>query len=172
MIDNKTLSEHYKHWISCEDDRRCVPCETMHGKIYEISVKTKHPPLHLFCRCKIVKMSTRQAGTATSDGTRGADWCLKRHGCLPNYYISKETAARLGWENQKGNLSSIAPGRMIGGDIYYNRDGHLPSAIERIWYEADINYRSGYRTPERILYSSDGLIFVTYDHYHTFIEVV
>lgn len=61
---------------------------------------------------------------------------------------------------------------MIGGDVYYNRDGHLPSASGRTWYEADINYRSGYRTPERVLYSNDGLIFVTYDHYHTFIEVV
>lgn len=172
MIDNKTLSEHYKHWISCEDERRCATCETMHGKIYYISEQTRNPPVHRFCRCKIVRMLAQKAGTATIDGTRGADWYLKRHGYLPSYYISKETASRLGWKNQKGNLSSIAPGRMVGGDIYYNRDGHLPSAVGRIWYEADINYRSGYRTSERVLYSSDGLIFVMYDHYHTFIEVV
>jgi hypothetical protein len=41
----------------------------------------------------------------------------------------------------------------------------------RIWYEADINYTSGYRGTERILYSNDGLIFVTYDHYQTFYEI-
>jgi len=56
--------------------------------------------------------------------------------------------------------------------IYQNRDGHLPSAPGRIWYEADINYASGYRSAERILYSNDGLVFVTYDHYESFVEVV
>ena len=40
-----------------------------------------------------------------------------------------------------------------------------------IWYEADIDYQSGYRNTYRILYSNDGLIFVTYDHYQTFYEV-
>lgn len=42
----------------------------------------------------------------------------------------------------------------------------------RVWYEADINYTGGYRRRHRILYSNDGLIFVTYDHYETFWEVV
>lgn len=41
-----------------------------------------------------------------------------------------------------------------------------------IWYEAYINYRHGFRDLTRILYSNDGLIFVTYDHYVTFIEIV
>ena len=40
-----------------------------------------------------------------------------------------------------------------------------------LWYEADINYTSGYRGTERILYSNDGLVFVTYDHYQTFYEI-
>lgn len=50
-------------------------------------------------------------------------------------------------------------------------DIHLPTAPNRIWYEADINYEFGYRVTERILFSNDGLIFVTYDHYATFIEI-
>ena len=41
----------------------------------------------------------------------------------------------------------------------------------RVWYEADINYTGGYRNTHRILYSNDGLIFVTYNHYETFYEV-
>ncbi|MBQ1250923.1 MAG: hypothetical protein IIY00_04930 [Clostridia bacterium] len=43
-----------------------------------------------------------------------------------------------------------------------------------MWYEADINYDSkiGYRGTDRILFSNDGLIFVTYDHYHTFKEII
>ena len=60
---------------------------------------------------------------------------------------------------------------MIFGGIYENRNGHLPMTSGRIWYEADINYEFGYRGTERILFSNDGLIFVTYDHYHTFIEI-
>lgn len=49
---------------------------------------------------------------------------------------------------------------------------HLPAAAGRIWYEADINYDGGFRGTDRILYSNDGLIFVTYDHYRTFIEII
>ena len=60
---------------------------------------------------------------------------------------------------------------MIFGDIYQNRNEHLPIAPNRIWYEADINYEFGYRGTQRIVFSNDGLIFVTYGHYHTFIEV-
>lgn len=60
---------------------------------------------------------------------------------------------------------------MIGGDQYYNDDLKLPSISGRIWYEADINYTGGSRNRQRILYSNDGLIFVTYDHYQTFYEI-
>ena len=60
---------------------------------------------------------------------------------------------------------------MIGGDTYKNREGRLPDKAGRTWYEADINYTKGYRNQERILYSNDGLVFVTYDHYQTFFEV-
>ena len=74
-------------------------------------------------------------------------------------------------EEQKGNLDDVAKGKMIGGDVYRNRDGHLPQKEGRVWYEADINYTSGPRGTERILYSNDGLIFVTYDHYQTFYEI-
>ncbi len=53
-----------------------------------------------------------------------------------------------------------------------NSNKHLPTAYGRIWYEADINYVSGKRNRERIVWSNDGLIFVTYDHYRTFIEII
>lgn len=60
---------------------------------------------------------------------------------------------------------------MIDGNIYKNKDEKLPDDYGRIWYEADINYESGYRNDARILYSNDGLIFATYDHYTTFYEI-
>lgn len=59
-----------------------------------------------------------------------------------------------------------------GADIWLKINGHLPEKSGRIWYEADINYKWGYRGNDRIPYSNDGLIFVTYDHYKTFIEIV
>ena len=61
---------------------------------------------------------------------------------------------------------------MLMGGVYKNVNGHLPNAPGRVWYEADINYTSGWRGSDRILFTNDGLIFVTYDHYETFKEVV
>ena len=90
---------------------------------------------------------------------------------IPSYYISKEVAEQLGYKSYLGNLSRVAPNKMLFKGFYENRDAHLPSAPGRIWYEADINYEVGYRGTERILFSNDGLIFVTYDHYHTFVEI-
>lgn len=102
----------------------------------------------------------------------GADWWLKRFGKLPNDYINAKEAKSLGYDPLLGNLAVVAPGKMLTKGEYKNRNGHLPSALGRTWYEADINYYWGYRGSERILYSNDGLIFVTYDHYKTFYEIV
>lgn len=61
---------------------------------------------------------------------------------------------------------------MLAKGEYKNKNEHLSVEYGRIWYEADINYTSGYRKEARIVYSNDGLIFVTYDHYTTFVEIV
>lgn len=61
---------------------------------------------------------------------------------------------------------------MLIGGVFFNKKQQLPAAAGRIWYEADINYDGGFRGTDRILYSNDGLIFVTYDHYRTFIEII
>ena len=98
-------------------------------------------------------------------------WLYYKHK-LPEYYITKAQAEDLGWKKRKGNLEQVAPKKMIGGDDYQNDDRKLPSAPGRIWYEADISYTSGFRSNcDRILYSNDGLIFVTRDHYETFYEI-
>ena len=102
----------------------------------------------------------------------GADWRLKTFRQLPGYYITEDEATKLGWIPILANLASVAPGKMLTKGVYKNRDKRLPDALGRIWYEADINYSFGYRGGERILYSNDGLIFVTYDHYATFVEIV
>lgn len=129
------------------------------------------PPLHLNCRCIIELLKALDAGMATNVGIKGADWCLMFYGKLPDYYITKKEAERLGYISYLGNLATVAPDRMLFKGIYENKNGHLPTAPGRVWYEADINYTRGYRGTDRILFSNDGLVFVTYDHYRTFIEI-
>ena len=166
-------SKNYKTWYSIQDLRRCVPCKQQHGKIYEMREKPiPSAPLHDRCRCVIQPMDSRFAGAATNQGMSGVDLWVKNYGQLPRGYVSYADALKEGWEPLKGNLQSILPGMTVGGDVYSNRNGHLPEATGRIWYEADINYTGGYRGNDRIVFSNDGLIFVTYDHYQTFTEVI
>lgn len=87
---------------------------------------------------------------------------------LPKNYLTKKEAAALGWESSKGNLWNVSDKMSIGGDIYGNREGRLPNANGRKWYECDVNYNGGFRGSERIVFSNDGLIYYTKDHYETF----
>lgn len=96
---------------------------------------------------------------------------VKEHKKLPDNYITKEQAQALGWVSKDGNLHKVAPGKSMGGNIFQNKGNPLPNAPGRVWYEADINYLSGYRGNDRILYSSDGLVYKTSDHYKTFTEI-
>jgi len=112
------------------------------------------------------------AGKATNDGVNGADFWLAHYGRLPDYYITYSDAKAKGWDRKLGNLAKACPGSMVTRGRYFNDNKKLPDAPGRIWYEADINYRGGYRGTERIPYSNDGIIFVTYDHYETFYEII
>lgn len=96
---------------------------------------------------------------------------LQQHQRLPDYYLTKKQARERGWEVSEGNLCQVLPGKAIGGDRFSNREGRLPMAKTRVWREADINYRCGRRGADRLLYSSDGLIFITRDHYKNFMRM-
>ncbi len=166
-------SRNYKTWKAMLDLKTCLPCRKTHGTIYSLDEWVDpEPPLHPNCRCVVEYLQALFAGTATNNGMGGADWWLKNYGQLPNYYISKSDAEAYGYKSFLGNLGKVLPGKMIKKGIYQNRNGHLPSSPGRIWYEADINYTWGFRGTDRILFSNDGLIFVTYDHYLTFYEIV
>ena len=95
---------------------------------------------------------------------------LKEHGELPDYYITKSEAKSLGWVPSKGNLCEVAPGKAIGGDIWTNRQKSLPTKSGRRYFEADLNYNCGNRNADRVVFSNDGLVFVTFDHYRSFEE--
>lgn len=96
---------------------------------------------------------------------------VAKNGKLPDNFITKADAKKLGWNPKAGNLADVAPGKSIGGDIFRNKEGLLPKIDGRVWYEADINYTSGFRGSNRLLYSSDGLIYKTTDHYKTFTQI-
>ena len=96
---------------------------------------------------------------------------LKQFGELPPNYITKAQASALGWVASYGNLWRVAPGKSIGGDRYGNYEGLLPAKSGRRYYECDIDFDGSYRNGKRIVYSSDGLIFYTGDHYNTFEEI-
>ena len=87
---------------------------------------------------------------------------------LPSNYLTKKQAMELGWDNSKGNLWDVTDKGVIGGDKFGNREGLLPKESGRQYFECDVNYEGGYRGGERIVYSNDGLIFYTKDHYKSF----
>ena len=91
---------------------------------------------------------------------------LHTYGHLPDNYITKAEAEDAGWNSSAGNLWDVAYGSSIGGDRFYNNEGQLPKG-ER-YYEADVNYDGGYRGGERIVYTDDGDIWYTSDHYESF----
>ncbi|MBQ8556887.1 MAG: ribonuclease [Clostridia bacterium] len=93
------------------------------------------------------------------------------YGTLPGNFITKSEAEALGWDSSENYLSDVAPGKSIGGDRFGNYEGLLPKASGRTWKEADCNYVSGPRNAERIVFSNDGLVYYTSDHYESFTQM-
>lgn len=166
-----TDRDNFYYWVAVLDERTCPECYRHHGKYFSRhNSPEEYHHKHPICRCERISVKGVKAGMATKNGANGADWYLKYYGRLPDYYISKEDLEKLGW--RKGDRpSQFAPGKMLAGGVYNNDNGFLPDAPGRIWYEADINYTPGRRNDHRVIWSNDGLIFVTYDHYITFYEI-
>ncbi len=93
---------------------------------------------------------------------------IHTYGKLPLNYITKAKAQEMGWDPEKGNLSDVLPGMSIGGSAFGNYEGNLPRATGRRYFECDIDYEGEYRGAKRLIYSNDGLVFYTEDHYKTF----
>ncbi|MCL1855387.1 MAG: ribonuclease [Clostridia bacterium] len=97
---------------------------------------------------------------------------LHTYGHLPSNYLTKRQAQDLGWDSRKGNLAEVAPDHAIGGDRFgnYEQNPDLPAGAE--WTECDVNGNGGYRNGERIVFSRDGHIYYTSDHYSHFIQIL
>ena len=93
---------------------------------------------------------------------------INLYGHLPSNFITKKEAKNLGWVSSEGNLNEVAPGMSIGGDYFGNYEGLLPEAKDRDYYECDIDFDGTYRNEKRIVFSNDGLVYYTEDHYESF----
>ena len=92
---------------------------------------------------------------------------IHTYGHLPDNFITKKQAQALGWEG--GSLEPYAPGKCIGGSRFGNYEGILPEKDGRTYTECDIDTLGAEkRGGKRIVFSNDGLIYYTEDHYETF----
>ena len=88
---------------------------------------------------------------------------------LPDNYMTKQEAEAIGWIG--GSVSAVAPGMSIGGDRFYveyaeNQD--IARAEGRYYTECDVDTDNKEdRGAERLVFSNDGLVYYTSDHYHT-----
>ena len=90
---------------------------------------------------------------------------IHTYDCLPQNFMTKDEARELGWEG--GSLEEFAPGMCIGGDRFGNYEGLLPD--DRDYTECDIDTLGAQkRGAKRIVFSDDGLIYYTEDHYESF----
>ncbi len=91
---------------------------------------------------------------------------VKSNQRLPDYYITKGQARKRGWVASQGNLCDVLPGRAIGGDNFSNREKTLPAGNK--YFEADVNYSCGNRNADRIVFTKNGEVYLTKDHYKNF----
>jgi hypothetical protein len=117
-----------------------------------------------------LRQFARHAGLRDAEAFVETVTALREDGRLPKHYVTKSEASRAGWR-PGDDLCRTAPGKAIGGDRFGNREGRLPRSSGRVWYEADLDFNCGRRGVKRLVWSSDGLIYVTTDHYQTFREV-
>lgn len=116
-----------------------------------------------------IKLEITESGNYTSLEEVAA--YLTTFGHLPDNYLTKKQAQALGWDSRAGNLNQAAPGKSIGGDYFGNYEGLVPSAKGRQWTECDIDSDGGYRNGLRLVFSNDGLLYYSDDHYQSFRQV-
>lgn len=91
---------------------------------------------------------------------------VKANHKLPDFYITKAEARQQGWNPSRGNLCDVLPGKAIGGDKFTNRERQLPKGEQ--YFEADVNYNCGNRGADRIVFTKNGDVWLTHNHYKTF----
>ncbi|MCS7268017.1 MAG: ribonuclease domain-containing protein [Geminicoccaceae bacterium] len=117
-----------------------------------------------------LRLFARSEGIVDVEGFIETVQSLRKTKKLPPRYMTKAEARKLGWEPGV-DLCTVARGRVLGGDRFGNREKKLPEKRDRKWFEADLDFFCGSRGPKRLVWSDDGLMYLTTDHYQTFKEV-
>jgi hypothetical protein len=111
----------------------------------------------------------QRVGLRDVDGFVATVGSLRSAQRLPARYATKDEAAGHGWRG--GGLCGVWPGHAIGGDQFHNFAKTLPAAPGRNYREADLDSDCKSRGAKRLIFSNDGLLFVTVDHYSSFVPV-
>lgn len=147
-------------------------------KAGSVVITAKYKGKKYKCKLKVIKKESKASGNTTEqpktvveNGTYTSkdDVALYIHTYkkLPKNFITNDDAKKLGWSG--GSLEKYAPGKSIGGDYFGNYEGKLPKKDGRTYHECDIDTKgASSRGAKRIVYSDDGLIYYTEDHYETF----
>ncbi|MBQ5317625.1 MAG: ribonuclease [Oscillospiraceae bacterium] len=143
--------------------------ETISETITSESSIPEYPETETVTESSVEKLSVEKDGRYTTP--EDVAEYIHTFGTLPSNFITKKEAQKLGWDNKKGNLWDVTNQMSIGGDYFGNYEGLLPEADGRKYTECDVNYEGGYRGGERIVFSNDGLIFYTDDHYESFTQL-
>ena len=107
-----------------------------------------------------------RAGLRDVGGFVDAVQTLRADQHLPPRYVTKDAATAHGWHG--GGLCTAWPGHVIGGDVFHDAGAPLPKSSGRVYREADLDSNCRARGPKRLIFSNDGLIFLTVDHYNSF----
>ena len=143
--------------------------ETISETITSESSIPEYPKTETVTESSVEKLSVEKDGRYTTP--EDVAEYIHTFGTLPSNFITKKEAQKLGWNNKEGNLWDVTDQMSIGGDYFGNYEGLLPEADGRKYTECDVNYEGGYRGGERIVFSNDGLIFYTDDHYESFTQL-
>ncbi|WP_334323939.1 RHS repeat-associated core domain-containing protein [Gilliamella apicola] len=150
-------------------DEVCPGAEAGKGTTEQVTTNNLGSSAHNAANYEKLKLDLN-----TTESANNVVESLRNTGQLPPNYVNKTQAVQQGWAPGKA-LNNTVPGGQIGGDIFHNTTGVLPTAPSRIWYEADIGLSNtmsrSNQQGTRLLYSNDGLLYITTDHYKTATQI-
>ncbi|HIU64708.1 MAG TPA: ribonuclease [Candidatus Avacidaminococcus intestinavium] len=139
--------------------------QTQHGKVHTTNESIALPSAKEQAKAESYSKTLDKKGSYTTKDEVAL--YLHTYNKLPENFIKKAEAQALGWTG--GSLKKYAPGKAIGGDRFGNFEGVLPKKQGRIYYECDIDtLKASARGAKRIVFSNDGLIYYTDNHYASF----
>lgn len=169
LSEEAVAEEYYIDEFSNETEQQAEDTTAFTEAITSESVITEYSETEIVTESVIEELSVEKDGRYTTP--EDVAEYIHTFGTLPSNFITKKEAQKLGWDSKKGNLWDVTNHMSIGGDYFGNYEGLLPEADGRKYTECDVNYEGGYRGGERIVFSNDGLIFYTDDHYESFTQL-